>query len=159
MVGLLHFSNFFIPSEKYYNLQSCWITLYHTEFNLQICNYALNDAFVAKIANVLRPFCPRQKAASFCHPCIRIDFLQKSIIGTPGFWWFRKMWLRSKKERKRFEMWIRRGIGGRFHKGWAGHSDYGLIDRPRENIKYQETNILTSFHTCYFLLEDKIKEL
>ena len=28
MVGFVHFSNFFIPSEKYYNLQSCWITLY-----------------------------------------------------------------------------------------------------------------------------------
>ena len=62
-------------------------------------------------------------------------------------------------ERKRFKMWIMRGIGGRFHKGWAGHSDYGLIDRPRENIKYQETNIFTSFNTCYFVLEDKIREL
>ena len=29
MVGFVHFSNFFIPSEEYYNLQSCWITLYH----------------------------------------------------------------------------------------------------------------------------------
>ena len=29
MVGFVHFSNFLIPSEKYYNLQSCWITLYH----------------------------------------------------------------------------------------------------------------------------------
>ena len=28
MVGFVHFSNFFIPSEKYYKLQSCWITLY-----------------------------------------------------------------------------------------------------------------------------------
>ena len=28
MVGFVHFSNFLIPSEKYYNLQSCWITLY-----------------------------------------------------------------------------------------------------------------------------------
>ena len=26
MVGFLHFSNILIPSEKYYNLQSCWIT-------------------------------------------------------------------------------------------------------------------------------------
>ena len=29
MVGFVHFSNFFIPSEKYYKLQSCWITLYY----------------------------------------------------------------------------------------------------------------------------------
>ena len=29
MVGFVHFSNFLIPSEKYYNLQSCWITLYY----------------------------------------------------------------------------------------------------------------------------------
>ena len=29
MVGFVHFSNFLIPSEKYYKLQSCWITLYH----------------------------------------------------------------------------------------------------------------------------------
>ena len=28
MVGFVHFSNFLIPSEKYYNLQSYWITLY-----------------------------------------------------------------------------------------------------------------------------------
>ena len=28
MVGFVHFSNFLIPSEKYYNSQSCWITLY-----------------------------------------------------------------------------------------------------------------------------------
>ena len=28
MVGFVHFSNFLIPSEKYYKLQSCWITLY-----------------------------------------------------------------------------------------------------------------------------------
>ena len=28
MVGLVHFSNFLILSEKYYKLQSCWITLY-----------------------------------------------------------------------------------------------------------------------------------
>ena len=28
MVGFVHFSIFFIPSEKYYKLQSCWITLY-----------------------------------------------------------------------------------------------------------------------------------
>ena len=27
MVGFVHFSNFLIPSEKYYKLQSCWITL------------------------------------------------------------------------------------------------------------------------------------
>ena len=27
MVGFVHFSNFLILSEKYYNLQSCWITL------------------------------------------------------------------------------------------------------------------------------------
>ena len=29
MVGFVHFSTFLIPSEKYFNLQSCWITLYH----------------------------------------------------------------------------------------------------------------------------------
>ena len=29
MVGFVHFSNFLIPSEKYYNLQSFWITLYN----------------------------------------------------------------------------------------------------------------------------------
>ena len=29
MVGFVHFSNFLIPSEKYYKLQSCWITLYY----------------------------------------------------------------------------------------------------------------------------------
>ena len=29
MVGFVHFPIFFIPSEKYYNLQSCWITLYY----------------------------------------------------------------------------------------------------------------------------------
>ena len=29
MVGFVHFSNFFIPSEKYYKLQSCWIALYY----------------------------------------------------------------------------------------------------------------------------------
>ena len=34
MVGFVHFSNFFIPSEKYYKLQSCWITL-HFPFLLQ----------------------------------------------------------------------------------------------------------------------------
>ena len=28
MAGFVHFSNFLIPSEKYYNSQSCWITLY-----------------------------------------------------------------------------------------------------------------------------------
>ena len=28
MVGFVHFSNFLIPSEKDYNLQSCWISLY-----------------------------------------------------------------------------------------------------------------------------------
>ena len=28
MVVFVHFSNYFIPSEKYYKLQSCWITLY-----------------------------------------------------------------------------------------------------------------------------------
>ena len=28
MVGFVHFSNFLIPSEKYYNSQSFWITLY-----------------------------------------------------------------------------------------------------------------------------------
>ena len=31
MAGLVHFSNFLIPSEKYYKLQSCWITLYIIE--------------------------------------------------------------------------------------------------------------------------------
>ena len=31
MVGFVHFSNFLLPSEKYYNLQSCWITLYTKE--------------------------------------------------------------------------------------------------------------------------------
>ena len=31
MVGFVHFSNFLIPSEKYYKLQSCWITLYKEE--------------------------------------------------------------------------------------------------------------------------------
>ena len=30
MVGFVHFSNFLIPSEKYYKLQSCWITLYQS---------------------------------------------------------------------------------------------------------------------------------
>ena len=35
MVGSVHFSNFLIPSEKYYKLQSCWITLYQDfEFDL-----------------------------------------------------------------------------------------------------------------------------
>ena len=29
MVGLVHFSNFLIASEKYYKLQSYWITLYY----------------------------------------------------------------------------------------------------------------------------------
>ena len=29
MVGFVHFSNFLILSEKYYKLQSCWITLYN----------------------------------------------------------------------------------------------------------------------------------
>ena len=28
MAGFVHFSNFLIPSEKYYNSQSFWITLY-----------------------------------------------------------------------------------------------------------------------------------
>ena len=28
MVGFVHFSNLLIPSEKYYNSQSFWITLY-----------------------------------------------------------------------------------------------------------------------------------
>ena len=31
MVGFVLFSNFLIPSEKYHNLQSCWITLYTKE--------------------------------------------------------------------------------------------------------------------------------
>ena len=34
MVGFVHFSNFLIPSEKYYKLQSCWIK---AEVGRKIC--------------------------------------------------------------------------------------------------------------------------
>ena len=36
MVGFVHFSNFLIPSEKYYKLQFCWITLYLWQFKWKI---------------------------------------------------------------------------------------------------------------------------
>ena len=49
MVGFVHFSNFLIPSEKYYKLQSCWITLYfllHLDYrklcqNIILCSVEL----------------------------------------------------------------------------------------------------------------------
>ena len=39
LVGFVHFSHFLIRSETYYNLQSCWITLYHiiqSDFGLRL---------------------------------------------------------------------------------------------------------------------------
>ena len=42
MVGFVYFSNFLIPSEKYYNLQSCWITLYCRRFRPFPLHYNLH---------------------------------------------------------------------------------------------------------------------
>ena len=39
----------FLGQEDHYNMVDI---AYHTELNLQICNYAQNDAFVAKVANI-----------------------------------------------------------------------------------------------------------
>ena len=39
MVGFVHFSNFLIPSEKYYNSQSFWITLYYDIYRLTRNHY------------------------------------------------------------------------------------------------------------------------
>ena len=48
MVGFVHFSNFLIPSEKYYKLQSCWITLYFNTFT-NICYFTVNNPQVAAV--------------------------------------------------------------------------------------------------------------
>ena len=60
MVGFVHFSNFLIPSEKYYNLQSYWITLYQW-----------NIALLLKHCSVARILLSVHHCIPFLHPSVQ----------------------------------------------------------------------------------------
>ena len=69
---------------------------YFTELNLQTCDYAQKQRICrenCKYAfdeNFHGYFCPRRKAAKFCHPDIHIGFLQKIAKNKATFCWCKR---------------------------------------------------------------------